>query len=703
MGLLGQYIGNQMSDNPDSFGNVAQTYAQNRLGGGTTTSAPGATSAVPTQSNAYQYEAGAAPTAVPQAQAQPVAGPVAPAPQPMPTPVQQTAPQPQPVAPAAQPQVQPQPAPVATAPQAPVAPTQMAPTSQMAPAVQGPVNPSAPAPAAPPMIAGTPTSDVGLTPTEQAIKQMPPAQAPAPVQQPAPDWSLRLQTVGNDPMKLHAIAADASAPEEIRRAASEKALEHHMNEKKRMEAEGLAKKAFVEGDVRAQNQVMRDIRRDDSEGSYLKAYMFNRFGLHELAKNEQQKLGVNQFGQAILDGGHYTVEKNGQGAVTRAWDAEGKPANDTTLSKINAMATSQGTHQYGFAGGIHIVPTTGEQLMPRTNAVTGQTEFVHMVGPNAGRVYSGNEAVIPQAIPTAAAKATNAANIGIAAAAPRAYNAAGGKFAFENKAPMPRAGGVANPAPLPSQIGATPYAAPAPQGAPQTAPAPQMAPQAAPAPAVNRPTTGAVAPQAQPAAQTRVSPASTAKVAPQPQYQEPGFENETPKGFEDRTKAWGEANKKIVGQESAKQYAAQNVYPIVQDINTALKTATGSGIGAKVDDIAAFFGYSTEGAKAISQLEVLGDTLLKSVPRFEGPQSDRDVASYHAAAGKLADPTVPVATKAAAFKTIVDLNKKYSPDLDWSFGAAKKGTTTPASATGQTKTINGVTYVNDGRGWKVQR
>ena len=66
-------------------------------------------------------------------------------------------------------------------------------------------------------------------------------------------------------------------------------------------------------------------------------------------------------------------------------------------------------------------------------------------------------------------------------------------------------------------------------------------------------------------------------------------------------------------------------------------------------------------------MEVLGDTLLKAVPRFSGPQSDKDVASYMAAAGKLADAKTPVATRAAAFKTIVDLNKKYAPDLDWSF------------------------------------
>lgn len=40
MGLLGQYIGSQMSDNPQDFGNVAQKYTQDRFGSNTTTNAP---------------------------------------------------------------------------------------------------------------------------------------------------------------------------------------------------------------------------------------------------------------------------------------------------------------------------------------------------------------------------------------------------------------------------------------------------------------------------------------------------------------------------------------------------------------------------------------------------------------------------------------------------------------------------------------
>jgi hypothetical protein len=114
---------------------------------------------------------------------------------------------------------------------------------------------------------------------------------------------------------------------------------------------------------------------------------------------------------------------------------------------------------------------------------------------------------------------------------------------------------------------------------------------------------------------------------------------------------------------------AQDVYQVTKQINDVLPKATNGYVNAKIDDILAIFGKSTNSAQASAQLAVLGDKILKSVPRFSGPQSDKDVATYKAAAGQLSDRMTPIATRAAAFKTIMDLNKKYAPDLDWSFGA----------------------------------
>ena len=148
----------------------------------------------------------------------------------------------------------------------------------------------------------------------------------------------------------------------------------------------------------------------------------------------------------------------------------------------------------------------------------------------------------------------------------------------------------------------------------------------------------------------------------------------------------------IAGKELTNIAHAKEVYDLIMPIQTALKDATGSGLGTKVDAIASFFGGSTKGAEASAQLKVLGSKILMNVPRFEGPQSDKDTAAYKEAAGSLADSTVPIKQRSAALKTIIDLNKKYAPELDWSF-------TKPQT---REQVIGGITYIYDGKGWKAK-
>jgi hypothetical protein len=85
--------------------------------------------------------------------------------------------------------------------------------------------------------------------------------------------------------------------------------------------------------------------------------------------------------------------------------------------------------------------------------------------------------------------------------------------------------------------------------------------------------------------------------------------------------------------------------------------STGSGFGALVDKGVDFFGGSTEGAVAASALAPIYDLALKMVPRFEGPQSDKDTQSYRDAAGNLANPAVPNSRKKAAALEILRLMK----------------------------------------------
>lgn len=85
--------------------------------------------------------------------------------------------------------------------------------------------------------------------------------------------------------------------------------------------------------------------------------------------------------------------------------------------------------------------------------------------------------------------------------------------------------------------------------------------------------------------------------------------------------------------------------------------ATGSGIGRAIDVGAGFFGQATPGAIAIGRLQPIADMVLKMVPRFEGPQSDKDTRSYKEAAGQLSDATLPNEIRKQAALEIVRLMK----------------------------------------------
>jgi len=86
--------------------------------------------------------------------------------------------------------------------------------------------------------------------------------------------------------------------------------------------------------------------------------------------------------------------------------------------------------------------------------------------------------------------------------------------------------------------------------------------------------------------------------------------------------------------------------------------STGSGAGRLIDAAAGFAGQATPGAIAIAKLKPIADMALKMVPRFEGPQSDKDTLSYREAAGQLADPSLPTAIRKAAGRELMRLMKE---------------------------------------------
>jgi hypothetical protein len=116
-----------------------------------------------------------------------------------------------------------------------------------------------------------------------------------------------------------------------------------------------------------------------------------------------------------------------------------------------------------------------------------------------------------------------------------------------------------------------------------------------------------------------------------------------------------------------------------------IEQATGSGIGKGVDWTASLVGHATPGAVAIGKLKPIFDLGLKMVPRFEGPQSDKDTQSYRDAAGDIANPAIPAPQKLESAKVMLELMKtrrgQFSMEGDVGGSAAPAA---PAAPTGGT-------------------
>jgi hypothetical protein len=108
--------------------------------------------------------------------------------------------------------------------------------------------------------------------------------------------------------------------------------------------------------------------------------------------------------------------------------------------------------------------------------------------------------------------------------------------------------------------------------------------------------------------------------------------------------------------------------------------STGSGAGALADIAAGFVGKATPGAIAIGKLAPIADLALKMIPRFEGPQSDKDTMSYKQAAGQLANASLPNAIRKEAGKTVLRLMQERKNQFG-SADMAPSGIAPPAGFT----------------------
>lgn len=141
---------------------------------------------------------------------------------------------------------------------------------------------------------------------------------------------------------------------------------------------------------------------------------------------------------------------------------------------------------------------------------------------------------------------------------------------------------------------------------------------------------------------------------------------------------------------------AKESFSVIKDaadiFNTGMPTSGGlKNIGT---GIAEFFDIPTQAADADARLTILGEKLTAQVPRFEGPQSDKDTASYRAAAGDLGNANKTINTRMSALKTLIDLNKKYYPQGEWDKIDISGPVRTRQTFTSGSKTLSPTEFIN---------
>jgi hypothetical protein len=218
---------------------------------------------------------------------------------------------------------------------------------QPAPA-SGAVQPAAPAPVRPEQVAeqaapsmyalGTGAGAPGL--------RMPPA---PPMASAGTQAITAYQAAQDNPMELMKLRTDESQPEFIRKRAGERAYELMNRERQVNVANEKIDAMISSGDQNAIAKTMA-AKPKTEEGSYLKAYLFARLGLNDLAKEEQIKLGAGDTWKPATTAGGETglVKFNARGEPLQGTNADGTEMNAPTLAKFaSGGAALKGVHQAG--------------------------------------------------------------------------------------------------------------------------------------------------------------------------------------------------------------------------------------------------------------------------------------------------------------------------------------------------------------------
>ena len=149
----------------------------------------------------------------------------------------------------------------------------------------------------------------------------------------------------------------------------------------------------------------------------------------------------------------------------------------------------------------------------------------------------------------------------------------------------------------------------------------------------------------------------------------------------DQEKAEREATK-VTPEAAKRQQAVRELDTAITKISEVAKPgglidmSTNSVIGNILDEVVAQASgglITLPGDVAAGQMEVIAHLARMAVPRFEGPQSEKDAATYERASGQLADPNTSNTIKRAAAQTVVEMLKARRDQFVFSGADADMG------------------------------
>lgn len=137
----------------------------------------------------------------------------------------------------------------------------------------------------------------------------------------------------NNPVELSKVVEDPNAPEFAKIAANRQMLEQLTMRKEQI----AAQKTVDQGDSIA---IANALKSRNEEGSYIKAYLFQRLGLTDLAQSEQAKLGAGRvWEQNTLDTGEQAlIQRNANGLPIYGISQSGKELSPQELIKFGGAA-----------------------------------------------------------------------------------------------------------------------------------------------------------------------------------------------------------------------------------------------------------------------------------------------------------------------------------------------------------------------------